>query len=526
MIAALLKKQWLESVALLFYGKGGKRRSKGAIVGFSLLLVYGLGAVGYVFYGIGDMLCAPFVAQGLDWLYFAFMGAVATAMGVVGGMFTAKAKLYEAKDNDLLFSMPIPAKWVLFARMTGLYLYTLLFELFVFIPTVACYFLAAGFSLPVLLGCLLTLLLLPFGALALCLLLGWLLALAAAKLPWKNLVTLLVSLAFIVGYIALYSKLNEYLSYMIAHGGQVAEKMKTLLYPFFQLGQGCVGEGVAWALYALMFGGAFALVYLLVSVTYLRLVTTQKGGRKVQYKGKTRRSGKPFAALLKKELMRYTKNPMIALNCFLGSVFFLILPFVGLFAGELRALAAFEIQEELALIIAVTLCAVGSMNLISPASLSLEGENLWIARSMPIKTEKLLWAKVVFHGLVTGVPAAIASAALCIFFKIPFWYSAAALLSTLSFILLTDLFGLCLGIRMPNLHWTNELAAVKQSAAGVLSMFSDWGFLLLLGLGYFWFGGKLFAGGYFLVCIALMLLLSGLLVWWLKKRGVKIVESV
>ncbi len=526
MIRALLKKQWLESVAFLFYGKGGKRRSKGAMFGFALLLLYGLAAVGYLFYGIGDMLCAPFVEQGLDWLYFAFMSTVATAMGVVGGIFTAKAKLYEAKDNDTLFSMPIPAKWVLFVRMTGLYVYTLLFELLVFIPAVACYFTVAGFSLPVLLRCFLATLILPFGALALCLLLGWLLALASAKLPWKNLVTLLVSLAFLAGYIYLYSKLNEYLSYMIAHGGRVAEKMKTLLYPFFQVGQACVGSWSAWGVYTLLFGGAFALVSLLISVTYLKLVTTQKGGRKVKYKGKPRRSGTPFAALLKKELMRYTKNPMIALNCFLGSVFFLLLPFVGLFAGELRELAAFDIHEELALIIAVTLCAVGSMNLISPAAISLEGESLWIARSLPIPTEKLLWAKVAFHALVTGIPAAVASISLCIFFKIPFWYSVATLLSALSFLWLTDLFGLFLGVKMPNMHWTNELAAVKQSAAGVLSMFADWGFLFLLGLGYFAFGRTLFEGGYFLVCIAWMLALSALLVWWMKKRGVKIVENL
>ncbi len=527
MLTALFKKQWLEGIAFLFYGKDGKRRSQKSLIGFGILMLYAFGALCFVFYQMGKLLCEPLAAQGLTWLYFAFMGTVATAFGVIGGMFTAKTKLYEAKDNDLLFAMPIPAWMVLFARMVGLYVYTLLFEALVFAPAVVCYFVVVEFSLPVLFGSIMTLLLMPCGALAICTLLGWLLALASAKLPNKNLLTTVLSLAFLVAYIVLYSKLNEYMTYVIMNGGKVAAKMKTLLYPFSKLGFACTGDIVAWLLYVLMFVGAFALVYLLISLTYLRLVTANRGGRRVKYRSKERKQGSIFSALFRKECMRYTKNPMLALNCFLGTLFYLILPFLCIFMKELRVLGDVkEICEIVAMILAVILCAVATMNALSASSVSLEGENLWIVRSLPVKTEKLLFVKLAVHCLFTAIPSVVSILTLCIFMKVPVLYSVAVWAATWSFILLTAILGQVFNLKMPNLHWTNELVAVKQNMAAVCSMLSDWGILIALVGGYFLFGKYLFAGGYFLVCIALMLIVSGLLIWWLKRRGTKILENL
>ncbi len=526
MLKALLKKQLLENYAFLFQGKNGKKRSAGAMAGFALLLLYGLGAMVYMFYAIGKMLCVPFAAQGLDWAYFAFMGLLATGFGVIGGMFTAKAKLYEAKDNDLLFSMPIPAWLVLFSRMIGLYLYVLLFEALVFIPAVVCYFVEVGFALPVLFGSLLSFLFLPLGSLAVCALLGWLLALAAAKLPWKNLLTTLLSVGFMVGYFFLYSKLNEYMTYMIANGGKVAAKMKTALYPFAKLGLACAGDILAWALYALIFGGVFALAYTVISLTYLRLVTANRGGKKTKYKSKTGKRSSPYLALLKREGIRYIKNPMVALNCFLGTIFFVVLPFLPLFAGEIKTLVKMLSGEQAALVLAVALTTVASMNMLSASSVSLEGDSLWILRSLPLSTEKILSVKAGFHFFVTAIPAWISGVVLGCIFHIPAGYLLLALVAATAFILLMAVSGLVFNLKMPNMHWTNELAVVKQSMSTMVGLFTSWGVVIALVGGYFLFGNALFAGGYFLVCIAALCVASGLLIWWLTTRGKGIFEEL
>ena len=113
MIKVLLKKQWLATTAIFTQGKNGQRRSLKASIGFAILLLYGFVAMGAMFWEMADMMCAPLVHADLAWVYFAFVSLLATCIVVIVGIFTAKSTLYEAKDNDLLLSMPIPSWAVL-----------------------------------------------------------------------------------------------------------------------------------------------------------------------------------------------------------------------------------------------------------------------------------------------------------------------------------------------------------------------------------------------------------------------------
>lgn len=526
MLTVLLKRQFLESVSFILNGKNGGRRSRGKTLVFGAFMLYAFGMVGYMFWMIGDMLCAPLVQADMTWVYFAFMGTIATGFGIIGGIFMAKNKLYEAKDNDLLLSMPIPAWMVIFSRIIGLYVLDLLFEALVFVPSLILYFTVAGFSLVPFLCSLAVLFILPLGALAICVVLGWLIALATSKLPIKGLVEIVFAVGFLVVYFIAYSKINEYLSYVIAHGEAVGSVMKTALYPFSQVGYACAGDGVALLIFIGIFGGLFALVYALISLTYLRLATANRGSIKIKYKGKGYKGSSVFFALLKKEGARYFKSPMVALNCFLGSAFLIILPFVALFKAEIFQQFFVGSGDNITLLLAATLCVIAGTNLIAATSVSLEGESIGFLRAFPIKTQTLLLVKVAFHLLMTGIPAVMASILLCAVFGVWFIESVLVLLAVLSFILLCAVGGVVINLKLPNLNWTNEVALVKQSASSMAGMFGSWGVLGALIGGYFLFGKYLPAWGYLLIVTAGLMLLCGVLTLWLKKKGVKIFENL
>ena len=55
------------------------------------------------------------------WLYMALMGIVSVTLGVFGSVFNTFSTLYQARDNDLLFAMPITERSVLTARLSGVY---------------------------------------------------------------------------------------------------------------------------------------------------------------------------------------------------------------------------------------------------------------------------------------------------------------------------------------------------------------------------------------------------------------------
>ncbi len=527
MLKTLLKKQFLESIAFLFYNKEGKRRSMGSMLGFAVLLLLGLVSFCFLFYELSVFTCAALVSQGLTWVYFALIGTMATALGVVGSVFAAKTKLYEAKDNDLLFSMPIPSWLVLFSRAAGLYLFTLAFEALIFVPAIVAYLVEIGFSAVVLLYGMLTLLVMPFGALAVCMILGWLLALLAAKLPAKNVMTVLATIAFLAVYFVLYYKMNDLLTYVLTNGGEVAGAMQVWLFPFWKMGLGCEGDIVGFLLYTLVFLGLFAVVYGIVSKTYLHLATANRGGKKAAYKSKEGKQGSWASALLKKECMRFMKNPMVAMNCCLGTLFFLVLPFILLFSTEFREMIALVSEDEtFALILAALLASLCSMNTMAVSSVSLEGENLWILRSLPISTEKILAVKGAFHFFMTGLPALFAAVFMSILLKIQAGFVIWTAIFSVIFAAFSAILGLVINLKMPNLHWTNEVVAVKQSVAVIVAMLAEWAVVGLLVGGYFLFGKYLFAGGYFLVCTLFIVLVSALLVVWLSMRGKKIFEEL
>ena len=144
MTKALFRKQMMEVFSWLFQDKkSGKNRTKGGIIGFAVLYLLLFGFLGSIFYVTANMLCAPLYEIGFGWLYFALMGLIAVALGVFGSVFNTYSTLYQAKDNDLLLSLPVPPSKILSARLSGVFAIGLMYELIVMIPTLIVFFLKA-----------------------------------------------------------------------------------------------------------------------------------------------------------------------------------------------------------------------------------------------------------------------------------------------------------------------------------------------------------------------------------------------
>lgn len=524
MIKALLKKELYSFLSVFTMGKNGKPRSKGVTLAFALLILYALGAMGFLFWEFAGSLCAPLTGAGVAWTYFAFVGVVATGLSMVLGIFVAKGKLYEAKDNDLLLSMPIPSWVILFSRSIGLYIFSFFLEALVFVPAVVRYFTVIGFAIAPFICSLTVLFLLPLLSLAIAYLIGWFIAFLSSKIPGKNVVETVFSIAFLIVYFIAYTKINEYITFVITHGETVGRVMKTALYPFAQLGYACTGEGLALLICALIFVGIFALVYLVMSATYLRLATTNKGNKKAKYTGKMYKDSSVIVTLVKKEFLRYSKNGMVLLNCFLSSILLIALPFFALFEKDTFLTLTMGLQGDFCLIIAVLVAAASTMGLYAASCISMEGESLDVVRVLPVETEKIFLAKYVTALLTTMLPSAFSCIFLLVIFKQTLIISVCATIAVLLFSAFFSAGGIAVNLLFPNLKWTNEVALVKQSASSLVSMFGGFGIIGLVIGGYFAFGKYLPSWGYLLICAAVFALaLVG--VWvWLCKKGKKIFE--
>ena len=523
---ALFRKQLQEFLAVFLRKnrKSGRSSGKGSMILYAAVMLYALGVFGFLFLQVASALCPPLVASGAGWLYFALMGLMATVTGIYGCIFNVQSQVYQAKDNDLLLSMPIPPGKIIFMRLGSCYALVLLMELLVMIPAEIVYVMEVP-GLPVLqiLLFILTMVLLPLLALAIACVLGWLLALGSRHMQDKNLFNVLISVLFLVLFFLLYFRANTYLQMILTNTASLSGKVRVFVYPLYKMGQGLTGNAAAFLIFTLITLAVSLLVYKLLAGTFLHLATTSGKTKKKVYTGGPMKTASASKALMRKELRHYRGSSTYILNSSMGTLFMIgAACFLFIRQGWIRAEigAVFEYYPEMTVLIACALLMflTGSNELTAPA-ISLEGRSIWILQSMPVDPFKVLWSKIKLHLVMTLPPAALVMAAVFVVIRPRPALMLLIVLVTVLNILFDAVFGLLVNLRLPHLEWNDEITAIKQSGAAILSLLGNWALLFVLAVIYAIIGRKLGPVIYLiLAAIVLAAVCAGMLVW-LKKKG-------
>ena len=529
MTKLLLKKQLTEIFRSYFYdAKKNKARSKASVVGFIVLFVLLMvGLLGGMFTFVAMMLCDAMAAVGMGWLYFTLMGLVAIFMGAFGSVFNTYSSLYLAKDNDLLLSLPIPLRVIISSRLVTVYLMGLMYSAVVIVPAVIVYWVQVAHSAAAIVGGLLTVAIVSLIVLLLSCLLGWVVAKISLKLKHKSITTVLVSLLGIGLYYFIYFKAQTVISDLVANAVVYGVKIKGAAYPLYLFGRMAEGDWTAMALVSAAVVLLTALTWLLLSRSFLRLATSGGSTGKARYREKKARVRSLPAALLGKECRRFVSSPNYMLNCGMGV---LMIPAAGVLllvkGGEWMApLKAMLPGAESTLAISVA-CLLASMNDMAAPSVSLEGKSLWVLRSLPVSAWEVLKAKLKMQLVFTGIPMLVFLAcALPVLGLSPVLSLLTAAGSLLS-VLLLALFGLTMGLKMPNLHWTSEITPVKQGGSVALALLGGWAYALLPGGAAMALGRNLHPAVIPAVFCLLTAVLCALLYVWLKNRGAKVFAAL
>ena len=524
MLRALIKKQTLEIMSFLFKsGKTGKMRSKGSAALYALLMLYVVGVFGWMFWVAASTLCAPFVQLSLDWLYFCVMALTATVMGVFFSVFATQSQLYEAKDNELLLSMPIPPRMLLLSRMLTLYIQTFFFEALVMVPALIVYYPFGGISVPGIL----MLFILPFVALALSCVLGWVVALIVSRMKNKSLFSVLLSVLFLAVYFIVYSRINSYLNLLLANIERIGKNFSAV-FPLRQLGLAFSGDFVSMLIFLVFTAVLFCAVYAVLSLSFIRIVTAKRAASKRRYVKHELEVGSVSGALLKKEFLRYRSLPSYIMNCSLGSVFMLAgAVYVFIKGAQLREMLV-QIpgwEAYLPLLGCAAVCLASTMNDITAPSVSLEGKTLWLSRALPVSAIQVLSAKIKLHLYITLPFVLLFSVSAVTAAKADILAAALMLAVPLAFVLFTALFGIILNLKFPNFTWINETVAVKQSASVSIALFGSWGVIVLFCGLFYLVHAAVSATAFLALTLAVLLLVCALLWQWIVKRGTRIFNS-
>lgn len=536
MLKALIKKQFTEIFRSFFIDqKKNTARSKGATVAFfilfALLMVF---AFGITFGSMALLICEPLVSAGYNWMYFMFATLTATIFGVFGSAFNTAQSLYLANDNDFLLSMPIPVSRIMLSRLIGVYIMGAIYSGFIYIPAAVVYWIFADHSVLTVISGLLMFIVITFFVLAMSCLLGWVVAKVMVRLKNNGILTAILAILLFAVFYFFYGRMTSMAMSIISNADSINSSVGN--GPLHIIGNAPTGDYVSLLIVALVVAVICALVWLLLSKTFIGITTVTNDVRNSKYTNHDIVSRSVPSSLLSREFKSLTSNSLYMLNGSLSSVILVVMGIAVLVAGftainDIRSFLSITPfpASILALFAALIISLISGLNMTVVPSISLEGKNFWILRTMPIEAEEIIKAKVKMQLILTMIPTlfcALCFLPLLIGSGTEPGYIVFVFLIPLSCNILCVLFGLMLGIKFANLNWVNMAVPIKQSGAVTIYTLTMMFAPILLGAGAIFLSISIGLLPVLLIVLAIFIILSVILFVWLKKRGMKAFEEL
>lgn len=508
-----------------------KGNSVGKLILYGLLFAY----IGVVFIGMFGMmfhaLIEPLQMLGIEWFYFALMALFIIVICFIGSIFLTHHEIYEAKDNELLLSMPIKNSDVLLSRIFTILILNYVYEALIALPAFYVYITNVGMNVIEIIMFIGVFLTLPLFVLALSCFFSWILAHILVKIHrFKTMISVVLFVAIFGLYMYAVNSIQTYMAWLVANGKTIAQAIESTVFPLYHLSIALTdGNVISFVIYLLCAVLPFALVIYLLSVNFTKMATSKPKVKKAIYKAKPMKQNTIFKALVIREFKHFTSNAMVMLNGAMGTVLCIIVTVAVLFyQDEIHMIIQIpQIQEWITPVLCLIVISVSSLNMMSASSISLEGDRFWIIKTLPLTTKDILNSKLAVHALLCIPAGFILSLALIYVTQISIFESLLVLLVPVLFTLLIDCLGLILNLWKPKFDWINETVCVKQSMPVVLTMFISMGVAIVIAMVYgLWLINLMSVSMYMYSVIIVMVLLDIILYYMIHTWGVQQFDSI
>ncbi|MBR6796056.1 MAG: hypothetical protein IKM53_01740 [Clostridia bacterium] len=472
-------------------GNKFKSSSTGKKIAFSLLfaflLLYLVGMSVGLSYIVADFLSPLGLIDMLPLIFFVLV----SILMLVTSVFSSQSYLYKAKDVEMLSALPLSNRVILVSKVLAMYVYDLIFAFIFLVPSSVFYFIYADFSVIGLLSAIVIILLSPILPSALGMALSYFVGRTIKHIKYKNVFITLLSLAVFFGYQYLVSHLGTVVEYFQNNAYELHGQISRYYPPARLFSDGLSGKLLSTLLFAVISIALGVLLILLIAPHYSRICAnfkqTAKGKKFAFQDAKSDSNKKPISTLTatyKKELYRFFSSSTYFLNTGILFLLISILFFASLFTERAFLVQVLNLPfatDFLTPLMCAMLCVgIGSVYT-TAVSISVEGNKLWIYKSMPIKEQTVFLAKILVSLTVT-LPVLLVDA-FVLFIGLELEPRDLVLLVTVPavYAVFTAVGGLLVNLMLPKLDYPNEIIAVKQSAPAFIGMFGGITLPILVG---------------------------------------------
>ena len=461
---------------------------------------------------------------------------------ILEGVYKSQGILFEAKDSDLLFSLPITKKRILFIRILKLMTFQIMYNSLFLLPAIIVY---AFYETPTVNYCIFSIIMIvlsPIIPTIIGCLIGYIIKGISTKFKAKKAMQVILT-SFLLLFV-FYGSFNKdrLFAYLAQNAANVDGIIKKVYYPavlFTNLiNRFNITEFLI--LIAISIIPAALFIYL-GSIYYFKISSksTEKGiSKKIAVKNNKYNVKTPIKALISKELKRFFSSPVFIINSGFGLVLMLVATiglvvnakglmtelFLNGFSGtEVEMPSIDTIMEKIPRIYFGLVVFMSFMTSSTSSMISLEGKNIEITKSLPVSSQKILLAKVLTSDLISVPIILICDMVLFITFKVDWLNIIFVTLASIVFPTFSAILGLIINLKFPKLDANSDTEIVKQSMSSFLAVFSGMGLGMISIAITFIFGMK----DIVMASEVLVFIILDILLWkYIEKIGTKKFEKL
>ncbi len=468
-------------INVLRYTKDKQKRSRSLLVGCIWVMLIGI----LCFYVGG--LAYGYILLGLETVVPMYLIMISSILILFFSMFKAEKVIFQKNSYEILCSMPVSKTAIVVSRFLSMYLGNVLLAFLVMIPGmgVYAYFMRPGFCF-YFFG-VVGMLVLPMIPMTVATLIGALITAISSGMKHKNLVAAFLSVALVVGglfagtKLSILEKTDITKEMLLDLAGIVSHVIGKLYPPAIWLGEAMV---VGRLFYAVLFFGlsilVFILMVVLVSANFQRICQSlYSTTAKHNYQMQNLSASSVWKTLYKKELKRYFASSIYVTNTIMGPIMMLALAVALCVMGEEQITHMLPIKTDIIGLIPFALAATSCLMTTTSTSLSMEGKEWWIVKSLPITAKQLFDSKILLNLTVIAPFYVVSEIAILLTWKPAFLDAVWLIVLPIILVLFACVFGITVNLLFPVFRWENDAVIVKQSASSAIGGFGG-AFIILL----------------------------------------------
>lgn len=455
------------------YTKDKSVKQKSVLLGVVWLMLIamiafyvGATAYGYIFIGMAEILPA-------------YLIMLSSIIILVFTIFKAGSVIFQRNAYDILGSLPVSQMAIVVSRFIRMYVENLMLTLLIMISGFSVYAVLLKPEVSFYLTGVVVILFVPLLPITLATFFGAIVTAIGSRMKNKSLATAGLSILFAVvmlgismGFSSKMAMMGEEFSMeMLANLSEMVQAaIEKIFPPAVWMGNAILGkEIIPCVLYMAAVGIIFVVTMMFISANYQsisqRLYSTFA---KHDYKMQSLTKKSLLTALLKREAKRYFSSSIYVSNTIVSPVLGVI------FAGSIAVVGMEEMQKMMGIpvdisiaipfVLAGIFCVMGT----SCTSISMEGKEWWIVKSLPIPAKSIIDSKILFNFLLYAPFYLVAEILLVSALKPTVQELLGLILIPLVCITFSCVWGIFINLKMPKFNWDNEVDVVKQSASAAV----------------------------------------------------------